>query len=109
MIRSLFGRETVVHALRGGLDETMEAHRAIADRVASATTASSAASGSFAQEMEKQGTGEAGTATTPKPLDETDLQRDMVELADTQIRYEVEARLLRGAYQALRTAVRQHV
>jgi flagellar basal body rod protein FlgB len=105
MIRSLFGSETVVHALRGGLDETMDAHRAIAQRVASATTASSATSGSFAQELQKQGAGAPGAA---KPLDEADLQRDMVELADTQIRFEVEARLLRGVYSALRTAVRQH-
>jgi flagellar basal body rod protein FlgB len=36
---------------------------------------------------------------------EVDLQREMGSLADTQLRYEADAQLLREAYQRLRTAI----
>ena len=38
-------------------------------------------------------------------LRESDIQRDMASLADTQLRYEADAKLLQSAYQRLRTAV----
>lgn len=96
MIRGLFGAETLTSMLRGGLEETSATHRTIADRVARVTGASS--STDFAGALE------AGTAA--RRVDEADLQRDMAALADTQLRYEADARLLSQAYERLRTAMR---
>ncbi|HTO91414.1 MAG TPA: hypothetical protein VMJ70_09800 [Candidatus Sulfotelmatobacter sp.] len=91
MLRSLFGPDTVTSMLRGGLEETTASHRSIAARVAGASEASSNAdfSGDLARSQAAQ----------------ADLEKDMAELADNQLRYEAEAHLLRAAYDRLRTAV----
>ena len=44
---------------------------------------------------------------TARAQAQADLERDMTELADTQLRYEADARLLHDAYARLRTAVRE--
>lgn len=95
MIRGLFGGHTVVGMLRDGLDWSSLRHREIASRVARATTtsASGAAPGPSAAP------GEGGGP-------EVDLEREMVALADTQLRFEATAQLLRKAYAQLHTAVR---
>ncbi|MFB3908872.1 MAG: hypothetical protein ACE15D_10755 [Candidatus Eisenbacteria bacterium] len=108
MIRGLFGASSTTGMLRGGLEETMATHEAIAERVASALTRSSRSD--FASELNAQedGGGGADRARNAEPLDEAELQRQMAALADTQLRYETDARLLTLAYQRLRAAVRQH-
>ena len=93
MLRALFGPKTVSATLREGLDNSMAAHRAIADRVAQAVQSSAEAS-----ELEAEG--------QPTEAEEQNIIDDMASLADTQIRYEAEARLLQLAYQRLRTSIR---
>lgn len=95
MIKGLFGASSITSALRGGMDDAMALHRAIADRVAGAGTSSSRTS--FQNALEQ---------TQSKASIEADLQRDMATLADTELRYEAEAKLLQGAYEKLRTALR---
>ncbi len=93
MLKGLFGPTTVSSMLRGGLEETSATHRAIADRVANALAASSSVD--FPGQLKT-----AASKTTEEQLD-----RDMSELADTQLRYEAEAQLLRVAYAQLRSAI----
>jgi flagellar basal body rod protein FlgB len=45
-------------------------------------------------------------AEAARAQQEADLQRDMSALADTQLRYEADAKLLHDAYARLRTAIR---
>ena len=99
MFRGLFGPSSLSHALRESLDESMRTHDSIAKRVADA--AMSSASGDFAKALD--------AAKAGRKPDEADLQRDMAELADTQIRYEAESRMLRGVYSGIRTAVRERI
>jgi len=94
MLKGLFGPDSLSHMLRGGLEEASATHRAIGDRVANAMNASSNVD--FPTELNQR---------VGKPS-EADLERDMAALADTQLRYEAEARLLQAAYGQLRTAMR---
>jgi flagellar basal body rod protein FlgB len=84
--------------LRGGLEETSATHRSIAQRVANALNVSTSAD--FASALEAQ----KGNAK----LNEADLERDMASLADTQIRYEADAKLLQGAYARLRATMKMN-
>jgi len=95
MLRSLFGTGTLTSLLRGGLEEVSATHRAIADRVAGRL--SSSANPAFEDKLQ---------AEAAKAQQEADLQNDMTSLADTQLRYEADARLLRDAYQQLRAAIK---
>ncbi len=103
MIRSLFGSNTVVSMLRGGLEETSATQRGIAGRVAQATEAS--ANGDFADHLEAAKAG----GTAHKRMSDVDLQNEMAALADTQIRYEASSKLLHEAYGQIRTAIRSNV
>lgn len=96
MIKGLFGNTTLPYALRSGLEEATTTHRAIAGRVANAMQSSS--STDFA--------GDLKAAAAKRKAQEADLQRDMTELADTQLRFEADAKLLQQAYSRLRTAIR---
>ena len=96
MLRGLFGTNAITSALRGGLEELSATHRAIADRVAVSLEASSSVD--FADELAQR------TAEAQKI--QADLERDMASLADTQLRYEADARLLQEAYARFRTAMR---
>jgi flagellar basal body rod protein FlgB len=95
MIKGLFGPSSLTSMLRGGLEETSATHHRIAQRVAG--TLDSSSNTDFAGQLE----GKNGGAR----LDEVDLERDMTELADTQLRYEADAKLLQAAYQRLRSAI----
>jgi hypothetical protein len=94
MIRGLFGSSTLPAQLRGGLEEASATQKGIGQRVARALETST--STSFSDAMEAQMAKSRST--------EEDLQREMASLADTQIRYEADAQLLKEAYQRLRTA-----
>lgn len=98
MLKSLFGPQTVSSMLRGGLEETSATHRAIAQRVANLLGASGNVD--FADELAKK--------AAEGRLDEESLQRDMAALADTQLRYEADAKLLQEAYGRLRAAMKSH-
>ena len=96
MLKNLFGPTSTSSMLRGGLEEASATHRAIAARVAGALKSSA---GDFPGELEAR--------TAQGRLDEADLQRDMAALADTQLRYEADAKLLHAAYARLRTAIHE--
>lgn len=91
MLKALFGPSSNAHTLRRGLDQEMVRHREIARRVAGALESSTQASGD-------------GAAGSPDAA--ADLATDMADLADTQLRYEAEARLLQLVYQGLRSSIR---
>jgi flagellar basal body rod protein FlgB len=95
MLKALFGPSTLTSMLRGGLEEASATHRAIAQRVAGVLSASSSVE--FPDALAAQ--------AAQKPVSEADLERDMTALADTQLRYEADATLLKAAYARLRTAV----
>ncbi len=96
MLRSLFGTGSVSSMLRGGLEEASATQRAIAQRVANVLGTST--STDFATALQAR--------TAQGKLDTADLERDMASLADTQLRYEADAKLLQAAYSRLRTAMR---
>jgi len=95
MIHEIFGPSTVTSMLRGGLEETSATHRAIAGRVAD--TLKSSSSVDFSNELESR--------KAQARLNDEDLQNDMAALADTQLRYEADAKLLQAAYARLRSAI----
>jgi flagellar basal body rod protein FlgB len=94
MIRDLFGSQSITSKLRQGLDLTMATHQGIADRIAGANSQST---------QDEFG---SALAASSKRLDEQDLVREITHLADTELRYEIEAKLLNGAYATLRKAIR---
>ena len=93
MIDRLFGPQTLTAGLKAGLDAESARQKQIAARVAGALQ-SSAGSGFAADLASKQGA----------PAE--DLQKDMADLADVQLRFEADARLLHDAYARLRTAMK---
>lgn len=95
MIKGMFGASSLTYLLRGGLEEVSATHRAIARRVAG--TLESSSSVSFSENLAAQ--------SAQKKLEAADLQRDMAALADTQLRFEADAKLLQGSYAMLRTAI----
>ena len=95
MIRGIFGGTSIASQLRGGLEEASATQRGIGQRVADAMKVST--STNFVEATQAQ-LAKARQA-------ESDIQREMASLADTQIRYEADAQLLREAYQRLRTAI----
>lgn len=97
MLKGLFGAHSLAPQLRAGLDDATATHRAISSRVAGALESS--ANVDFSQQLQQGMNGQQPG---------TDLQRDMSELADVQLRFEADAKLLQEAYARLRTAMRNH-
>ena len=95
MIRGLFNNSSLTAQLRGGLEEASATQRGIGRRVAEALQASTTTAFTDASQA----------AMAKAAQTEADIQREMVSLADTQIRYEADAQLLREAYQRLRSAI----
>lgn len=90
MIKALFGQSTVPSTLREALDSSMKEHREIGRRVAAAGAA-------------------VGSSPDGAPgASETSIADDMAAMADTQLRYEAEARLLSLVYQGLRRSIRSN-
>jgi flagellar hook-associated protein FlgK len=100
MFSSLFGAGTRAAMLKGGLEENSRTQQAIAGRIARATQASASDFGAALA-------GAEGTAAQTAGA-EVDLQQEMVNLADVQLRYEASAKLLQEAYGQLRTAIRSN-
>lgn len=96
MFSSLFGAQTRIGTLRWSLDDSSRTHKAIAGRVAGALEASG--NTDFSQALAGQ------QATQPK----VDIEKEMVDLASTQLRYDASVKLLSSAYQGLRTAIKNN-
>ncbi|MDH5590091.1 MAG: hypothetical protein OEZ65_01560 [Gemmatimonadota bacterium] len=92
MLTRLIGAGTTAAQLKEGLDTSSQVVRGIAHRVANAGNPD------FAQALDAaQGTG-AG---------EVDMEKEMVALADEQLRYEATANLLQKVYQQVRSSIRE--
>ena len=98
MLKGLFGPTALTSMLRGGLEETSATHRAIAQRVA--RTLESSSTTDFAHDLASHSASAQRT--------EEDLQRDMAALADTQLRFDADARLLHDAYAQFRVAMKSN-
>ena len=94
MLSRLFGVNTSVTDLKDGMTRSTETVRGITHRVANASSGQDRA---FASALE-----EAGNVAG----EDVDLEREMVALADEQLRYEATARLLEKVYQQIRLSVR---
>ena len=96
MLNRLMGSTSTVSELKNGLNRSTYAVREIAHRVANAA---SRPDGGFAATLESaQRTGPGG---------EIDLEKEMVALADEQLRYEATTRLLEKVYQQIRQSIRE--
>lgn len=95
MIKRLFGAESMAGRIKTQMDESAQKHREIAHRVANATTLGG---GTFE--------GALAQANGQAPVD---LERDMVELADTQLRFEAATSLLRKTYDQVRVSFRSQL
>lgn len=94
MFSSLFGPQTKIGQLRWSLDDSSRTQRGIAGRVAGALPASGNTDFNDALAAEQA------------KAEKVDLEKEMVDLASTQLRYESSAKLLNQAYANLRTAIR---
>jgi len=95
MFARLVGSDSAVTQLKEGLDASSRAVKGIAHRVANAGNPD------FAQALEQaQATGIPGDAPV-------DLEREMVALADEQLRFETSANLLQKVYQQIRSSIRE--
>ena len=92
MLARLIGSDTTAAHLKSGLDESSRAVRGIAHRVANSSTPD------FADALQAA---DAAGGT------EVDIEREMVALADEQLRYEATASLLQKVYQQVRSAIRE--
>jgi len=99
MLTRLIGAGTSAAQLKGGLDDSTRVVRGIAHRVANASTPGAAGTPDFAATLEAE-TGAEGAGATG-----VDLEREMVALADEQLRYETAASLLQKVYQQIRLSV----
>ena len=96
MFSALFGPETRIGNLRWSLDDSSTAHKGIAARVAGA--------------LESSGNTDfdGALADQAKQAPKVDLEKEMVDLASTQLRYDASAKLLQQAYQGLHTAIKNN-
>ncbi len=93
MIARLIGRDTSAAQLKEGLNASSRAVRGIAHRVANSGTPD------FAQALdEAQATGRGN---------EVDIEREMVALADEQLRFQASSSLLHKIYEQVRSSIRE--
>jgi flagellar basal body rod protein FlgB len=88
MLNRILGNQTQSALLKEGLDASSQRVREVATRVANAS------SRDFAAELDAAG-------------QSVDVEREMVTLADEQLRYEATARLLQKVYAQVRASVRE--
>jgi hypothetical protein len=96
MIEGLFGPATLVGMLRTGLDDTSATHREIASRVANALTPAGGGA-AFGEALAAHG--------GPRGARPVDVEENMVQLANNELRYQATAHLLQKVYADLRTAI----
>lgn len=95
MIRDVFGPSSLYAALRTGLDREAARQRGIAHRVANAQA-----------ELAGDAAGSGPTAGANAATAQADLERSMVDLADTQLRFDATTVLLQKAYGQFRSALK---
>jgi len=99
MINRLLGPQTAAAMLKDGLDVSSARARALADRIANASTPGFADALNAAEgEVAAVAGGEKSGA---------DLEAEMVSLADEQLRFEALTRLLQKTYAQVRSSVRE--
>ncbi|MEQ8329949.1 MAG: hypothetical protein RJQ04_16400 [Longimicrobiales bacterium] len=91
MLTRLTGTDTTSAQLKEALDTSSERVRGIAHRVANAGTPD------FAEALDAAAAGET----------QVDIEKEMVALADEQLRYEATANLLSKVYQQVRSSIRE--
>lgn len=96
MLDRLLGSDSIVHDIRGGLDRSTAAVRGVAGRIAAAGAADP---GAFAEALDDA---EEARPTTR----DVDLETEMVDLAEQQIRFDAQARMLEKMYERIRLSVR---
>lgn len=89
MLARLLGPGTTVPNLKQGLDRTSADLREVTHRIANAGTPG------FQEILDAQG----------MPVEGGNLEEDMVNLADGQLRFEAEAQLLQKIYHQIRSSV----
>lgn len=94
MSLGFLARTTSIDQLKAGLDVSAQRVRSIADRVARASAQ--------AQGFSLPPTAQASAGPESDPVD---IETEMVNLADEQLRYEATAKLLEKTYAGLRAAV----
>ncbi len=94
MLSRILGDRSLVPELRAELDRSTRAVREIAHRVANAATG---AGPDFGRAL-RQAEGSRGGV---------DLEKEMVALAEEQLRFETVAQLLQKTYQGLRSSLRE--
>ena len=95
MLRGLIGEGSIVSALKTGLGDSSRRITGIAHRIANSTTPGFRDVPAFSID---------GGIPAPEPVD---LEREMVALADEQLRFDAGARLLRMNYDLIRVTMRQ--
>ena len=96
MLYGFIDRVSGATPLRGALDQSVARSRAIGDRVAKASLNNG---DGFAL---RSGDGDTENAE----INSVDVEQEMMDLADEQLRYITTAKLLERTYQGLRTAIR---
>ena len=99
MMTGFIGRVTPAGELKEALDVGTQRVRAIADRVARASLLNQ---DGFA--LPGSGAGASGAAAGA--TSDVDIETEMVNLADEQLRYEATSKLLAKAYDQVRTALK---
>ena len=94
MLNNILGSNSTLAALKGELDASTAAMRGIAERVANASTPG------FQGMLDDAVEG-------GDPVEGVDLEREMVALADEQLRFNAASQLLRKMYQAIRSSIRE--
>lgn len=95
MLARLVGNGSTVAQLKEELDTSAQAVRGIAHRVANAGNPD------FAEALkDAQATGNPGEGPV-------DIEREMVALANEQVRFQTTANLLQKAYQQIRSSIRE--
>lgn len=93
MLAKLIGNGSPAAELKAGLNRSMENARQIAHRTANAALGERA---DFGSALEEAYGGQ-----------EVDIEKEMVALAEEQIRYEATSQLLQKVYQQIRSSVRE--
>jgi flagellar basal body rod protein FlgB len=98
MPMNFIGRTSPVDQLKASMDVSSQRVRAIADRVARASTGEPVFSLSLSL---------ADGAVANPTLGPVDVESEMVNLADEQLRYEAAAKLLEKTYAGLRASLQE--
>jgi flagellar basal body rod protein FlgB len=96
MLNNILGSNSTLASLKGELNASAQAMRAIGHRVANAATPGFQSALNEAME----GDGEA-------PVEGVDLEAEMVSLADEQLRFEAASQLVKKLYQQIRVSIRE--